>query len=96
MTKKDALFAGKAQSYTTCYSQNCPLRDNCLRSILASYVPKDRMIINTVNQFKAIGAGGADWGPWAQAIIGILLIVLAVFLAIEGVQTFTKQAKKAQ
>ena len=52
------------------------------------------LCINTVNQFKAIGAGGADWGPYAQAIIGILLIVLAVFLAIEGVQTFAKQAKK--
>ena len=52
------------------------------------------LIINTINQFKAIAAGGADWGPWAQAIIGILLIVLAVFLAVEGVQTFTKQSKK--
>ena len=53
------------------------------------------LIINTLNQFKAIGAGGADWGPYAQAIIGILLIVLAVFLAIEGIQTFKKQAQKA-
>ena len=49
MTKKEALFAGKAQSYTICYSQTCPLRDNCLRSILAPYTPKDKMIINTVN-----------------------------------------------
>lgn len=39
-------------------------------------------------------AGGADWGPWAQAVIGILLIVLAVVLAVEGVQTFTRQSKK--
>ncbi|MCR5664527.1 MAG: carbon starvation protein A [Oscillospiraceae bacterium] len=54
------------------------------------------LIINTITQFKAIGAGGADWGPWAQAIIGILLIVLAVFLAIEGVKTFSKQGKKVQ
>ena len=53
------------------------------------------LIINTLNQFKTIGAGGADWGPYAQAIIGILLIVLAVFLAIEGVKTFKKQAQKA-
>ena len=54
------------------------------------------LIINTITQFNAITAGGADWGPWAQAIIGILLIVLAVFLAIEGVQTFVKQSKKAK
>ena len=49
MTKKEALFAGKAQSYTVCYSQTCPLRDNCLRSILAPYAPKDKLIIPTVN-----------------------------------------------
>ena len=52
------------------------------------------LIINTKNQIGAIAAGGADWGPWAQAIIGILLIVLAVVLAIEGVQTISKAAKK--
>ena len=53
------------------------------------------LVINTVTQFKTIGAGEADWGPYAQAIIGILLIVLAVFLAVEGVKTFKKQAQKA-
>ena len=52
------------------------------------------LIINTKNQFGVIAAGGADWGPWAQAIIGILLIVLAVVLAIEGVQTIVNANKK--
>ena len=52
------------------------------------------LIINTVNQIKAITAGSADWGPWAQAIIGLLLIVLAVVLAVEGFNTFVKQTKK--
>ena len=52
------------------------------------------LIINTMNQFGVIAAGGADWGPWAQAIIGILLIVLAVVLAIEGVQTIVNAKKK--
>ena len=51
--------------------------------------------INTKNQFAAIAAGGADWGPWAQAILGILLIVLAIVLAIEGVQTIFFKKKKA-
>nr|WP_326127651.1 carbon starvation protein A [uncultured Oscillibacter sp.] len=51
--------------------------------------------INTWNQFKAITAGGADWGPYAQAVIGILLIVLAVILAIEGIGTIAKQKQKA-
>lgn len=49
MTKKEALFAGKAQSYTVCYSQTCPLREHCLRSILTEYTPKDRLILNAVN-----------------------------------------------
>ena len=53
------------------------------------------LLINTKNQFATIAAGGADWGPWAQAIIGILLIVLAVILAIEGVQTLSKPKEKA-
>lgn len=53
------------------------------------------LAINTKNQFGVISAGGADWGPWAQAIIGILLIVLAVVLAIEGIQTISKQKKAA-
>ncbi len=53
------------------------------------------LLINTKTQIAAITAGGADWGPWAQAIIGILLVVLAVILAIEGVQTIVSAKKKA-
>jgi carbon starvation protein, predicted membrane protein len=41
-----------------------------------------------------IAAGGADWGPYAQSILGILLIVLAVVLVIEGVQTLKNQKGK--
>ncbi|MDO4476054.1 MAG: carbon starvation CstA family protein [Lachnospiraceae bacterium] len=52
------------------------------------------LIINTKNQIGLITAGGADWGPWAQTIIGILLVVLSVVLAIEGVQTLSKKKSK--
>ena len=31
-----------------------------------------------------IAAGGSDWGPYAQVVIGCLLTVMAVFLVIEG------------
>lgn len=51
------------------------------------------LAINTKNQFGIIAAGGADWGPWVQAILGILLILLSIVLAIEGVQTMSKKAK---
>ena len=52
------------------------------------------LIINTKTQFAAIAAGGADWGPWVQAIVGILLVVLAIVLAVEGTQTILKQRKE--
>ncbi len=49
--------------------------------------------INTQSQLAAIAKGGADWGPYAQAILGVLLMVLAVVLAIEGIVTIYKQKK---
>ena len=52
------------------------------------------LCLTVKNQIGMIAAGGADWGPWAQTIFGILLIVLAIVLVIEGVQTL-KNPKKA-
>ena len=65
-------------------------------------LPMGFMIIVTIaslcltvkNQVGMIMAGGADWGPWAQSILGVLLIALAIVLVIEGVQTL-KNPKKA-
>ncbi len=45
------------------------------------------------NQMTVISAGGADWGPYAQVIIGGLLIVLALELVAEGIAALRKQAK---
>ncbi len=36
---------------------------------------------------------GAAWGDWFQLIIAIAMVILAVFLIIEGIGTFAKQAK---
>lgn len=47
------------------------------------------LCVTVKNQVGIITAGGADWGPYAQAILAVLLIVLAVFLVIEGVQTLS-------
>jgi len=62
-------------------------------------IPMGFMIVVTItslaltvkNQIGMIAAGGADWGPWAQTILGVLLIFLAIILVIEGVQTLSKQ-----
>ena len=50
--------------------------------------------INTVSQFGLIRAGGADWGPYAQVFFGVMLIVLAIVLAIEGIITISSSKKK--
>ena len=67
-------------------------------------IPMAFMIVVTIcslaltvkNQIGIIAAGGADWGPYAQVILGALLIILAIILVIEGIQTLKNQkAKKA-
>ena len=66
-------------------------------------LPMGFMIIVTIcslcvtvkNQIGIISAGGADWGPYAQAILAVILIILAVVLVIEGVQTLSRQKKRA-
>ena len=50
--------------------------------------------INTVSQFGLIRAGGADWGPYAQVFFGVMLIILAIVLAIEGIVTISGSKKK--
>ena len=47
------------------------------------------------NQFIIIKAGGADWGPYAQILLGALLVILSIVLVIEGIQTLTKKKVKA-
>ena len=66
-------------------------------------LPMGFMIIVTIcslcvtvkNQIGIISAGGADWGPYAQAILAVILIILAIVLVIEGIQTISKQKKSA-
>lgn len=53
------------------------------------------LCVTVKNQLGIISAGGADWGPYAQAILAVILIILAVVLVIEGIQTLSKQKKKA-
>lgn len=66
-------------------------------------IPMAFMIVVTIcslcvtvkNQVGIITAGGADWGPYAQAVLAVLLVILAIFLVIEGIQTLSGQKKKA-
>ena len=49
------------------------------------------LVLNTQDQLKVIAAGGADWGPYVQTLFGVLLVILAVVLAVEGVITIARQ-----
>ena len=53
------------------------------------------LIITVKNQVGIISAGGADWGPYAQTILAVLLIILAILLVIEGIQTLFGKKKTA-
>ena len=52
------------------------------------------LALTVKNQLNIILQGGADWGPYAQVILGVLLIILAVVLVIEGIQTLTHKNGK--
>ena len=54
------------------------------------------LLINSWQQFNVILAGGTDWGPYVQVVLGLMLVILAVVLAIEGVTTIAKQRKTAK
>ena len=54
------------------------------------------LLINSWQQFNVILTGGADWGPYVQVVLGLMLVILAVVLAIEGVTTIAKQKKAAK
>ena len=57
------------------------------------------LVITIIKKIGAMvsGAKGAFfWGNWFQLIFALAMAVLAVILVIEGVQTFAKQAKKAE
>ena len=52
------------------------------------------LVLTVKNQIGLIAAGSSDWGPYAQTILSVLLVVLAVILVIEGIQTLFGKKKK--
>jgi carbon starvation protein len=51
------------------------------------------LCITFYQRVKAIAGGAADSGNFLQTIFAALLVILALTLIVEGVQTFAKQAK---
>ena len=88
----------------------CAWLGNIGRNNKMFYLPMGFMLVVTlVSLFQTVTArvgmitsnnpevlAKVDWGTYAQAILGALLIILALFLAWEGIQTiFFKKNKKA-
>ena len=54
------------------------------------------LVMTIINKIKGFGAeGGMAWGNWFQLIFAVAMVVLAIILVIQGIQTFSKQGKKA-
>ena len=66
------------------------------------YIPMAFMTIATVTslcmtimtKLGMIGAGTAQWGDWFQLLFAAAMVILAVILVIESLQTFARIAKK--
>ena len=50
--------------------------------------------MTVIKKISAVAAGAAAWGDWFQLLFAAAMVVLAVILVIEGVQTFKKQFSK--
>ena len=46
---KEELFREMATKGVVCQSQDCPVREHCLRGILKDYVPEDYPVVTAVN-----------------------------------------------
>ena len=46
---RDDKFREMAKNNAVCQSQNCPVKEHCLRSILMNYVPENYPVVTAVN-----------------------------------------------
>lgn len=46
---REKVLCEIAKSHVVCQSQDCPIREHCLRNILKDYVPSDYPVVTNVN-----------------------------------------------
>ncbi len=54
------------------------------------------LVLTVKTKIGMVGAGTAAWGDWFQLLFASAMAILAVFLVVEGCQTFAKQCKKSK
>lgn len=52
------------------------------------------LILTVIGKIKMVAGGTAAWGDWFQLLFATAMAVLAIFLVVEGFQTFKSQMKK--
>ncbi len=52
------------------------------------------LVLTIRKKIALIGAASAAWGDYFQLILAAAMVVLAVILVVEGIQTFSRQMKK--
>ncbi len=51
-------------------------------------------LVIRISQLFKLCMAGTEWGNWFQLVIAIAMVILAIFLIVEGISTFSKQAKQ--
>ena len=51
------------------------------------------LVITCYNKIALVIAAGAAWGDWFQLIFAAAMVILAIILVIQGIETFIKEAK---
>ena len=52
------------------------------------------LIMTVITKIKLVAGGGAAWGDWFQLLFAAAMVILALILVVEGIQTFAAQSKK--
>ena len=64
-------------------------------SVLTTTLCKELGVKTVIAKVAAVSVPDAFWGDWFQLLFAAAMVILSVILVVEGVATFSKQAKKA-
>ena len=70
----------------------------CIPTVFMLAATLTQLVRTVIGKIQAMAAGAANafhWGNWFQLFFAAAMAILAVILVVEGVKTFSRQAKKA-
>ena len=89
------LLAGLALLAVACWLSNIGKSNKMffIPMIFMLLATLTSLVLTLTSRFKAVAAGGAEWGVYFQIIFGLALVVLAVIVTVDGVNALNKQKK---